>query len=145
MKTITQTEWLYLPKFKVEIQCKLTHLDEDRQTTLKTLNEGEELATYEILQYCRNEKLHKCFIDFWARLKDNPDKISELNDYEARFYADSVRALLGCCWDNFPKKSEDPAVKAFYAAYLRKKRSSPSYSDASLGVFLVRKKNKVKK
>ena len=120
MKTITQTEWLYLPKFKVEIQCKLTHLDEDRQTTLKTLNEGEELATYEILQYCRNEKLHKCFIDFWARLKDNPDKISELNDYEARFVADSGGAILFCC-------------------------RGPSGTNASLGVFLVRKKNKVKK
>lgn len=37
----------------------------------------------------------------------------------------------GNFYDNFPKKSEDPIVKAFYAAYLRKKRSSLVESEDS--------------
>lgn len=112
-----ETQWLYLPKFKVEIQCELTHLNEDRKTTLKNLKAGEDVATYEILQYCRNEKLHHCFINFWARLKQNPDKISEQNGYEAGFYAGSDRASLICGW-------------------------YPSDSVQALGVFIVRKKVK---
>jgi hypothetical protein len=144
-----KVEWMKVkaPFGDFEIQCKLTHLSENRKTTLKKIKEESHLcicghthvglkghkekcinckcksfenneldiATYEQLQYCRNNNLHKCFIEFWARLKENPNKVDEKNGYEARFDANSGRAYLYC-------------------------NSSPSSTYSSLGVFVVRKK-----
>ena len=91
---------------------------------LLSLNKGEKIADYTLLQELRNSQFiaktdDKRFIDFWAFVP-NPDEISEKNNYVAGFVANSDRAVLYC--------DEDPTC-----------------SNASLGVFVVRKKLRGKK
>lgn len=113
-----KTKWISLaPAFDYEIYPKLLHTNKLFEEQKECLKEGEEIASYEMLQYCRNQKLHECFIDFWARVFPNPDKISEANGYVAGFGADSDGAYLGCGW-------------------------YPTGRDSSLGVFVVRKISK---
>jgi hypothetical protein len=66
---------------------------------LKLVKE-EQIATYEILQKCRNLDLNKYpqFKDFLAFVP-NPDKISKDNNYVTSFDANSNWADLYCSWD----------------------------------------------
>ena len=76
------------------------------------MNEGEEIADYPLLQNLRNE--NKLPVNFWVFVP-NPDKVSKSKNYAARFNVGSDWASLDCGGD-------------------------PAYRDASLGVFLIRRK-----
>jgi len=97
-----------------EICTEVQHKGKTYQKILDSLNEGEEIADYNLVQMLRNEKVHECFEDFWVFVP-NPDKISKEKGYVARFYANSDWADLECS-------------------------GNPSYRNASLGVFLIRRK-----
>ena len=107
--------YIYLDKFKCWILPEVILKNKTYDEQKAEIPSGCEIASYEIIQYCRNNNLHKCFIDFWVHVP-NPDRISEKN-YVARFDANSGRADLGCNGD-------------------------PTDTYPSLGVFVVRKRLK---
>ena len=114
-REIDKTKWLKIPEKEIEITSKPVHLGKTLSEARKLLNKGEEVASYELLQYLRNSEIYKkCFKKFWVFVYPNPDKISEENGYVARFGAGSDRANLNCNRD-------------------------ADYSNPSLGVFVVRK------
>lgn len=110
-------EWIEVKDLGIKINKKqqfngLTYLD-----ILKEVKE-EEIATYEILQGLRNrfvdgEKQFNFLQDCWVFVP-NPDKIGKKNNYVAWFVAYSNWAYLNC-------------------------DLSPVFTNAGLGVFLIKK------
>lgn len=97
-----------------EISAKPMHFNMTWKEQNELLNKGEKIADYPLLQKLRNSgKYPNSFKYFWVNVP-NPDNISK-RKYVAGFGADSDWAVLGCNGD-------------------------PSYADATLGVFVVRKK-----
>jgi hypothetical protein len=93
-----KTEWLYIPELKIEVQTKIHHLNKTLSKAMKDLKKDERVITYEEIQWLRNSKYAKQLnlINTWEFVYPNPDKISEKNNYVARFVADSGRAYLSC-------------------------------------------------
>jgi len=114
------SEWLYIPELKIEVQKKIHHLNQTLSFAMKDLKKGESVITYEQIQWLRNSKYVKelNLLDTWEFVYPNPDKISG-NKYVAGFSANSDRAVLYC------------------DRYL-------TSSNSSLGVRFVRKKVEVK-
>lgn len=111
------TDWLDIGN-GLEIS-KQVHNGKTYAEIKELLNKREKVADYALLQKLRNKNMDERFKDFWVFVP-NPDKITENNNYIARFSASSDRAFLDC-------------------------DRSPSISYASLGVFIVRKKIRGKK
>jgi len=109
-----KTEWVSIDKFKkdYEISTKQQFNGKTYGEILKLVKE-KEIADYPLLQKLRNSGEFKFLKEFWVFVS-NPDKISENNNYVARFYADSDRADFICYRNG-------------------------SYRYASLGVFIIRK------
>jgi len=97
-----------------EITTKQQFNNKTYPEILEIVKESE-IADYNLLQKLRNKGL-KFLKDFWVFVP-NQDKISKENEYVAWFDALSVRAFLGC-------------------------GRLPGYRYDSLGVFLIRKKEK---
>lgn len=104
-----------------EISSKPLHFNKTWEEQKASLKKGEEIASYELLQAIRNtKKFPDSFTNFWVRVTPNPDKISEEDGSVAWFVANSSWADLICGW-------------------------GPQFSNASLGVFVIRKKSRSKK
>jgi len=93
--------WISIDNIKkgYEIQSKPHHFNCTLANAMKDLKNGEEVATYEVLQTCRNDeqlRIKLGLVDTWEFVYPNPDKISSDNGYVARFYADSDYANLYC-------------------------------------------------
>ena len=116
MKLQNKIKWLTFQAFgeNFEISTEVLYKNKTYSAIKKLLKKDEEIASYPLIQMLRNEKAHKCFEDF-SVFVPNPDKISEENDYVAWFGAGSDWAVLDCDWD-------------------------PTSRDASLGVFVIRRK-----
>jgi len=100
-----------------EISAGQMHDGKKYSEIVAKLKDNERIASFQEIQDLRNsEKYPKSFTKFWVFVP-NPDKISEKNNYVARFGAGSVRAGLYCDGD---------AVESYDA----------------IGVFVVRKKLK---
>lgn len=112
-----KSKWIKIPNSNYEILCEVTHKNKTLEQIRKDLNKGEEVATYEQVQLCRNLDIHPVFKEFWVFVYPNPDSISTNNNYVAGFGAYSGGAFLDC-------------------------GRFPSISDTSLGVFIVRKISK---
>ena len=97
----SKNEWLYIPKLKIEVQTKIHHLDKTLAEARQDLKEGQEVISYEQIQWLRNSKYAEQLnlINTWEFVYPNPDKISENNNYVVRFYADSNGAILDCYWN----------------------------------------------
>ena len=113
-----KTQWIKISKTE-EISTIQLHNNKTYAEILKLLNKNERIADYTLLKDLRNEGFESNWTkypflkEFWVFVPQE-DKISEKNNYVARFDADSGRAVLYC-------------------------NGSPSGSNASLGVFVVRK------
>lgn len=106
-----KSDWIKIPELKIEITNKQQFNGKTYDEILKLVKE-EEIADYPLLQKLRNTGKYEFLKEFWVSVP-NPDKISKDNNYCARFVADSGRAGL---------------LRGRYR----------SYSDAGLGVFLIR-------
>jgi hypothetical protein len=113
-----KTNWIKISKTE-EISTIQLHNNKTYAEILKLLNKDERIADYTLLRDLRNEGFDSNWTkypflkDFWVFVPQE-DKVSEKNNYVARFNANSDGADLGC--DRFPSNSID-----------------------SLGVFVVRK------
>ena len=106
-------KYIYLKKYKCWILPEVVLKNKTWKEQQAKVPKGLEIADYEIIQYCRNEKLHKCFEGFWVNVP-NPD-IRSRKKYVARFNAGSDWADLDCYWN-------------------------PGGSDSSLGVFVIKRR-----
>ena len=107
-----KTQWVKISKTE-EISTTQLHNNKTYAEILKSLTKGERIADYPLLQKLRNSGEFDFLKDFWVFIP-NPDKISEKNNFVARFIANSDWAYFGC-------------------------NRNPTNSDVSLGVFVVRR------
>ena len=107
--------WLKINK--TEEISEQTHNNKTYSEILKLLKEDERIADYPLLQKLRNENIDKRFENFWVFVS-NPDVKSKSYNYIAWLGAISDGAGLNCYRD-------------------------ASFTDSSLGVFLVRKIKRV--
>ena len=94
---LEESEWLYIPELKIEIQTKIHHKNKTYKECEEYLGKRESIPTYEQIQWLRNSKyIDKLNLrDTWEFVQ-NPDKISKENGYVAGFYVDSDYAYLYC-------------------------------------------------
>ena len=96
---IEESEWIYIPELKIEIQTKIHHKNKTYKECEENLGKGESIPTYEQIQWLRNSRyIDKLNLrDSWEFVQ-NPDNISKENGYVARFVVGSGFAYLGCYW-----------------------------------------------
>ena len=101
-----KSEWIKIPKLKIEIQSKIHHKGKSYNELKEEFGEEyleEHLPTYNQLQTLRNLEHKKKYklglIDTWEFVKQE-DLISRKNGYVARFCADSGYAGLDCSRDS---------------------------------------------
>jgi hypothetical protein len=110
---INKKDYIYLDKFKCWILPEVILKNKTFEQQKAEIPKGCEIATYEIIQYCRDNNLHECFRSFWVNIP-NPDKMSMDKGYIAGFVAYSGWAFLVC-------------------------GRNPSGAGSSLGVFVIRR------
>jgi len=82
-----------------EVETKIHHLGKTYAKCEKDCSKDWEIATYSILQELRNTQPNEFnLVDTWEFVQQ-PDLISKKNNFVARFYADSGRAVLYCNGD----------------------------------------------
>ncbi len=96
--------WIDIPEKGIAITNKLQYLGKTYPEILKEVDESQ-IAIYPLLQELRNEgfksnwKKYGFLKDAWAFVP-NLDEVSKSNDKVARFYVDSVSAVLVCGVDS---------------------------------------------
>ena len=100
-----ETKIVNTPFGKFEVETKIHHLNKTYTECEKDCPKGWEIATYEILQYLRNNQAKEFnLINTWEFVKQ-PDKISNKNKFVAVFFAYSDGANLYC--DRIPSSTND--------------------------------------
>jgi hypothetical protein len=96
-----KTDWLTIPELGIEVQTKIHHKGKTLAQVRADLKGGEEVASYEQLQWLRNSKYCNALnlLNSWEYVYPNPDKICADKGYVANFGVDSGGADLCCNWD----------------------------------------------
>ena len=110
-------EWFDIPEKSIQV-TKLIHKDKTLAEARSLLNKGEEVCSYELIQWLRNSDKYRDLLglnDTWCFVYPNPDKVRDKLGEVAWFNAYSDRAYLYCV-------------------------RNPTGSYSSLGVFIFRRK-----